>query len=75
MTKYKVSVTIDQTVLAAADADAEAAGLNRSQMFERALRNEHLRKSLEDYTTRTVPVLDIDAYAEKVHQANRAAGL
>ena len=75
MTKGKVSVTIDEAVLAAADADAVAAGLNRSEMFERALRNEHLRVSLADYTTQTVPMLDIDAYAEKVYRANRSAGL
>lgn len=75
MAKNKVSVTIDEAVLAAADADARAAGLNRSEMIERALRNEHLRISLEDYTTYTVPALDIDAYAQKVYQTNRAAGL
>ncbi|MGB0436575.1 MAG: ribbon-helix-helix protein, CopG family [Mycobacterium sp.] len=75
MAKDKVSVTIDQAVLAAADADAEASGLNRSEMIERALRNEHLRTSLENYTNHTVPTLDIDAYAKKVYQANRAAGL
>ncbi|MCH9668011.1 MAG: ribbon-helix-helix protein, CopG family [Actinomycetia bacterium] len=74
MAKAKVSVTIDQAVLAAADADAEAAGLNRSEMIERALRNEHLRTALEHYTAHTVPTLDIDGYAEKVYQANRAAG-
>ncbi len=75
MAKAKVSVTIDQAVLAAADADAQAAGLNRSEMLERALHNEHLRISLEHYTTHTVPKLNIDDYAEKVYQANRAAGL
>jgi metal-responsive CopG/Arc/MetJ family transcriptional regulator len=75
MAKDKVSVTIDQTVLAAADADAQAAGLNRSEMIERALHNEHLRISLQNYTTHTVPALDIAAYAEKVYRANRAAGL
>lgn len=75
MAKDKVSVTIDQAVLAAADADAQAAGLNRSEMIERALHNEHLRISLKNYTTHTVPTLDIDAYADKVYQANRAAGL
>ena len=75
MAKDKVSVTIDQAVLAAAEADAQAAGLNRSEMIERALRNEHLRISLENYTTHTVPTLEIDAYAEEVYQANRAAGL
>lgn len=75
MTKSKVSVTIDQSVLADADDDANAAGLNRSEMVERALRNEHLRMALDQYTSRTVPTLDIDAYADKVYQANRAAGL
>ena len=60
---------------AAADADARAAGLNRSEMIERALHKEHLRISLENYTTHTVRALDIDAYAEKVYQANRATGL
>ncbi|GAB4664302.1 ribbon-helix-helix protein, CopG family [Mycobacterium avium] len=75
MAKDKVSVTIDRAVLAAADADAEAAGLNRSELIEQALRNEHLRISLTNYTTQTVPALDIDAYAAKVYQANRAAGL
>jgi metal-responsive CopG/Arc/MetJ family transcriptional regulator len=75
MAKDKVSVTIGQTVLAAADADADMAGLNRSEMVERALRNEHLRISLENYTARTVPALDIGAYADKVYQANQTAGL
>jgi metal-responsive CopG/Arc/MetJ family transcriptional regulator len=75
MAKDKVSVTIDHAVLAAADADAQAAGLNRSEMIERALRNEHLRISLENYTTHTVPTLDIDGYAEKVYRANRSSGL
>lgn len=75
MAKVKVSVTIEQAVLAAADADAKAAGLNRSELIERALSNEHLRISLENYTRHTVPTLEINAYAEKVYQANRAAGL
>ena len=75
MAKEKISVTVDATVLAATDADAQAAGLNRSEMIEQALRNEHLRVALHSYTTRTVPALDIDAYAQKVHSANRAAGL
>ncbi|MGH3523827.1 MAG: ribbon-helix-helix protein, CopG family [Mycobacterium sp.] len=73
MAKRKVSVTVD--AVAATDADARAAGLNRSEMIEQALRNEHLRVALQDYTTRTVPALDIDAYAQKVYQANRATGL
>lgn len=75
MAKEKISVTVDAAVLAATDADAQAAGLNRSEMIEQALRNEHLRVALHSYTTRTVPALDIDAYAQKVHSANRAAGL
>jgi len=75
MAKEKISVTVDATVLAATDADAKAAGLSRSEMIERALRNEHLRVALHNYTTRTVPALDIDAYAERVYQANRAADL
>lgn len=74
MTKEKISVTVDAAVLAAIYADARAAGLNRSEMIEQALRNEHLRVALRDYTAKTVPALDIDAYAQRVYQANRAAG-
>ena len=73
--KAKISVTVDATVLAEADADARAAGLNRSELIERALRNEHLRRALHTYTTRTAAALNIDAYAEQVYEANRAAGL
>lgn len=54
MTKEKISVTVDAAVLAAIDADARAAGLNRSEMIEQALRNEHLRVALRDYTAKTV---------------------
>ena len=75
MAKEKVSVTVDATVLADADADAKAAGLNRSELIERALRNEHLRRALHTYTTRTASALDIDSYAEYVYEANRSAGL
>jgi len=75
MAKGKVSITVDQAVLADADADARAAGLSRSEMVEQALRNEHLRLALRDYTAGTVPALDITAYAEKVYQANRAGKL
>lgn len=75
MAKQKISVTVEAAVLSATDADASAAGLNRSEMIEQALRNEHLRISLEKYRTRTVSALDIDGYARKVYQANRAAGL
>ncbi|HEY1841755.1 MAG TPA: ribbon-helix-helix protein, CopG family [Mycobacterium sp.] len=75
MAKDKVSVTLDQAVLAAADADAKAAGLNRSELIEQALRNEHLRIALKNYAARTVPALNIDGYAQKVYHANRAVGL
>jgi Ribbon-helix-helix protein, copG family len=75
MAKEKISATVDASVLAAADIDARVAGLNRSEMIERALRNEHLRIALESYVSRTVPALDIDGYSQKVYQANRAAGL
>lgn len=74
MAKSKISVTVDESVLAAADADAAAAGLNRSELIERALRNEHLRRKLHEYTTKTAPALAIDSYAAQVHQANQAAG-
>ena len=43
--------------------------------LERALRREQLRLALNSYTARTVPALNIDGYADKVHQANRNAGL
>jgi hypothetical protein len=75
MAKEKISVTVDAAVLANADADAAAAGLNRSEMVERSLRNEHLRRALHTYATRTAPALNIDAYAEQLHETNRAAGL
>ena len=74
MAKEKISVTVDADVLASTDADAKAAGLNRSELIEQALRNEHLRRALHTYTTRTAPALDIDSYADQVHEANRAAG-
>ena len=75
MAKGKVSITLDQAVLASADADAKAVGLNRSELIEQALRHEHLRIALNSYTARTVPVLNIDGYADQVHQVNRNAGL
>jgi metal-responsive CopG/Arc/MetJ family transcriptional regulator len=73
--KKKISVTVDAAVLAEADADAKAAGLNRSETIERALRSEHSRRALHTYTTRTAPALNIDTYAEHLHEANRTAGL
>ncbi|MFW0791036.1 ribbon-helix-helix domain-containing protein [Gordonia sp. CPCC 205333] len=75
MAKDKVSVTLDRAVLAEADGDAKAAGLNRSELIEQALRHEHLRLALRRYTEQTVPALNIDDYAEKIYRANRAGGL
>jgi len=42
----RISVTVYEAVLDDADADAASAGLNRSEMVELALRNEHLRRAL-----------------------------
>jgi hypothetical protein len=75
MPKEKISATIDAVVLADADADARALGLNRSELIEQALCHEHLRLSLHSYTSHTVPALGIDDYAAKVYRANRQAGL
>lgn len=66
-------MAVDEAVLA--DADAAIAGRNRSEMVERALRNEHLRRAFYTYTTSTAPALNIDAYAGQVCGAIRAAGL
>ena len=74
MPKEKVSVTLDGDVLAAADSDAKAAGLNRSELIEQALRHEHLRIALKNYATFTVPALNIDDYAQQIYQTNQAAG-
>ena len=75
MPKEKVSVTLDGDVLAAADSDAKAAGLNRSELIEQALRHEHLRIALKNYATFTVPALNIDDYAQQIYQTNQAADL
>jgi post-segregation antitoxin (ccd killing protein) len=47
MAKDKITVTIDRDVLAELDADAEAAGLNRSEFVQRALVAEHYRRQIE----------------------------
>lgn len=73
--KATVTITVDREVLAAADAAAEAAGLDRSALVERALRNDQLRAELAAYTRHTVPAFEIDTYAERIYQTNRAAGL
>jgi hypothetical protein len=74
MATEKIAVVIDAAVLAATDADAKAAGLNRSEMIEQALRNEHLRAVLQSYRTRAAPTVTLDAYGQCVQQVNRTAG-
>jgi hypothetical protein len=39
--------------------------------MDEAVGDEHLRAWLENYTRHTVPALEIDAYSEKVYQANQ----
>ncbi|HEU0041078.1 MAG TPA: hypothetical protein VFQ15_01890 [Jiangellaceae bacterium] len=46
MAKEKMTVTIDPGVYADVDADARAAGLNRSEYVEGVLRHEHYRRLL-----------------------------
>jgi hypothetical protein len=48
---------------------------DKGESREAELLSESLRRALHEYTTRTVPELDIDCYAARVNQANRAAGL
>ena len=72
MAKQEISTWLDSDVPANADADAAALGLNRSEYIERTLRADHLRRVLIDYTTRTVPALDIDAYVDDLYKANLA---
>jgi hypothetical protein len=52
-----------------------AASVNGSRMSGLALQNDDLRIALKDYTAQTVPALDVDAYAQRVYEANRAAEL
>ncbi|TDE10692.1 ribbon-helix-helix domain-containing protein [Jiangella asiatica] len=47
MAKEKVTVAISSSSLALLDADAKASGLNRSEFVERAVRNEHYRRLLD----------------------------
>ena len=75
MAKEKISVTVDAAVLAATDADARAAGLNRSEMIEQALTQRASARRPADLHDPNRPALDIDTYAQKVYQANRAARL
>jgi hypothetical protein len=43
-------------------------------LIEQALRNEHLRRALDRYTTHTVPALNINPYADQAYDPKRAAG-
>jgi len=58
MAKDKVTVTIDPAVLAHTDADAAAAGLNRSEYVEHVLRDAHYRRLLA--ATTSPPLSDTD---------------
>ncbi|HEY3007284.1 MAG TPA: ribbon-helix-helix protein, CopG family [Micromonosporaceae bacterium] len=55
MAKDKVTVTIDRDVLAALDAEAAEAGLNRSQYVEAALTREFHRRRLAKVTPPAAP--------------------
>lgn len=68
MAKEKITVTLDAGVLADVTADAERAGLTRSEMVETALRNEHLRRQLHAYTTHTVSALDRRLRRPRTHR-------
>ncbi|GAB2521649.1 ribbon-helix-helix protein, CopG family [Nocardia heshunensis] len=75
MAKTKLSITIDDAVAADADAAAEAAGLNRSEYMERAVREANLRAALQHYKVVTVPAFGIDEYAQRIYDLNRKVGL
>lgn len=74
MAKAKISVTLDAAIVSCADEAAKAEGSNRSELCERALRHEVLMLRLRNYVERTVPALDIDAYAERIYRANPSVG-
>lgn len=59
MAKSKMTVTIDPAVLTDADADADAAGLNRSEYVEHVLRTEHYRRLIAQAAPRP-PLSDTD---------------
>lgn len=46
MAKDKITVTVDPDVLRDVDADAAAAGLNRSEYVQKVLRDAHLARLL-----------------------------
>jgi metal-responsive CopG/Arc/MetJ family transcriptional regulator len=73
--RVRFSVTVDAAVLKALDTDADAMGLSRSELVEQALRNEHLRRTLREYTLHTASTLNLDSVAEQIYCANRAAGI
>ena len=72
-----VFLVVDAGVLAAADADAKAAGLSRSEMVELALRNERLRRELQQYVEHINSPAGqwINDYADSLYKANLATGL
>lgn len=72
-----VFTVVDAEVLAAADGDAKAAGLSRSEMIELAVRNEHLRRELQQYVEHINSPAGrwINEYADELYKADLAAGL
>ena len=70
MAKDKVSITLDRDVLAAADADAKAAGLNRSELVEQALR--HIRRQRRQHGHQPGQQ---QRQQRQAHQAHQTSGL
>jgi Ribbon-helix-helix protein, copG family. len=67
MPKEKISVTLDAEVVAAAAERAQALHMNRSEYLEDLIRRDAEASLWADYRDRTVPALDIDAYASEVY--------
>jgi hypothetical protein len=73
--RVRFSVTVDAAELKAVDTDADAMGLSRSELAEQALRHEHLRRTLREYTLYTASTLNLDSVAEQIYRANRTVGI
>lgn len=75
MAKDKVTMTIDPWVLADTDADAEAAGYNRSEYVERVLRDAHYARLLAQMPPRAPMAADEEAHLRAVMDWQRDASL
>lgn len=60
MAKNKMTVTVDQAVLADVDEAARAAGMSRSEYVERALRETYYRHLLDKATPAPLPSSEED---------------